>query len=195
MRTFLLLLIFPAIASAQLPIKYVDPLIGTGPARTISALRHSESGSEDKGQNFPAVGRPFGMTQWTPETRTTEDKCVSPYYYNDKYITGFRGSHWMSGSCTQDYGSATLMPFTTGKPDTLRHAPVSKFSHKNEIASPAYYRLTLDNSGVVAELTGSVRSGMIRFTFPGKSGSYIFIRMNSDRKPVKYWIVKRGMRL
>jgi hypothetical protein len=87
-------------------IRYVDPLIGTGPARTVSALRHSESGSEDKGQTFPAVGRPFGMTQWTPETRTTENKCVSPYYYSDSRITGFRGSHWMSGSCTQCYSHA-----------------------------------------------------------------------------------------
>ncbi len=185
MKTIIFLLLITASASAQMPIKYVDPLIGTGPARTISALRHSESGSEDKGQNFPAVGRPFGMTQWTPETRTTEDKCVSPYYYNDKYITGFRGSHWMSGSCTQDYGSATLMPFTTGKPDTIKRAPVSKFNHKNETATPAYYRVQLDNSGIIAELTGSVRSGMMRFTFPGKNGSFIMIRMNSDEKEGK----------
>jgi predicted alpha-1,2-mannosidase len=188
----LLLLLFPLITSAQLPIKYVDPLIGTGPARTVSAMKHSESATEDKGQNFPAVGRPFGMTQWTAETRTTEDKCVSPYYYNDRYITGFRGSHWMSGSCTQDYGSATLMPFTTGKPDTLKSSPVSKFSHKNETASPGYYRLLLDNSGVVSELTGSVRSGMMRFTFPGKTGSYILIRMNSDEKAGKVWIDKEN---
>lgn len=190
MRLFLFFLLLPVVVTAQGPIKYVDPMIGTGPARTVSAMRHSESGSEDKGQNFPAVGRPFGMTQWTPETRTTEDKCVSPYYYNDKYITGFRGSHWMSGSCTQDYGSVTLMPFTTGKPDTLNHNPVSKFNHKNETATPAYYRLVLDNSGVVAELTGSVRSGMMRFTFPGKTGSYILIRMNSDEKAGKVWINK-----
>lgn len=185
MKTILLFILITASAAAQMPIKYVDPLIGTGPARTISAMKHSESASEDKGQNFPAVGRPFGMTQWTPETRTTEDKCVSPYYYNDKYITGFRGSHWMSGSCTQDYGSATLMPFTTAKPDTIKRAPVSKFSHKNETATPAYYRLQLDNSGIIAELTGSVRSGMMRFTFPGKNGSFIMIRMNSDEKEGK----------
>lgn len=185
MKTFLYFLLCPAIAAAQMPIKYVDPLIGTGPARTVSALKHSESASEEKGQNFPAVGRPFGMTQWTPETRTTEDKCVSPYYYNDKYITGFRGSHWMSGSCTQDYGSATLMPFTTAKPDTIKRAPASKFSHKNETATPAYYRLQLDNSGIIAELTGSVRSGIMRFTFPGKNSSFIMIRMNSDEKEGK----------
>jgi predicted alpha-1,2-mannosidase len=187
MNKVLILILFPALSSAQLPVKYVDPLIGTGPSRTVSALKHSESGSEDKGQNFPAVGRPFGMTQWTPETRITEDKCISPYYYNDKYITGFRGSHWMSGSCTQDYGSMTLMPFTTGRPDTLSRNPVSKFNHKNETSTPAYYSLILDNSGIQAELTGSVRSGMMRFTFSGKAPGYILIRMNSDEKSGKVW--------
>jgi predicted alpha-1,2-mannosidase len=192
MRNFILFLLFPGFASAQLPIKYVDPLIGTGPARTVSALKHSESPSEEKGQTFPAVGRPFGMTQWTPETRTTEDKCVSPYYYNDKYITGFRGSHWLSGSCTQDYGSITLMPFTSGKPDTLSRNPVSKFSHKNEISTPAYYSLQLDNSGILAELTGSVRSGMMRFTFPGRTPGFVLIRMNSDEKVGRVWFDKEN---
>lgn len=187
MNKFLLLLLLPAVSTAQIPYKYVDPLIGTGPAKTISAQRHG-SGTEDKGQTFPAVGRPFGMTQWTPETRTTELKCVSPYYYNDKYITGFRGSHWMSGSCTQDYGSVTLMPFATGKPDTLRNMPSSKFNHKNEISAPAYYKITLDNSGINAELTGSVRSGMMRFSFPGKTPGYIFVRANSDENEGRVWI-------
>jgi predicted alpha-1,2-mannosidase len=190
MKFFLLLLLFPTIATAQIPLKYVDPMIGTGPAKTLSAIRHSETGSENKGQTYPAVGRPFGMTQWTPETGITENKCISPYYYNDKIITGFRGSHWMSGSCTQDYGSMTLMPFTTGKPDTLAHNPVSKFNHKNEISTPAYYSVLLDNSGILTELAGSVRSGMMRFTFPGKAGSYILIRMNSDEKEGKVSIDK-----
>ena len=176
--------------NAQPALQYVNTLIGTAPATTESAKRHG-AGTEEKGQTFPAVGRPFGMTQWTPETRTTEDKCVSPYYYNDKIITGFRASHWMSGSCTQDYGSTTIMPFTTSKPDTLKFAPVSKFNHKNETASPAYYRLQLDNYGITAELTGSVRSGLLRFTFPGKTPGYILVRMNSDEKQGKVWFNKQ----
>ena len=94
----------------------------------------------------------------------------------------------MSGSCTQDYGSITLMPFTTGLTDTLKKAPVAKFSHRNETSSPGYYRLLLDNSGIIAELTGSVRSGMMRFTFPGKTAGYILIRMNSDEKAGRVWI-------
>jgi predicted alpha-1,2-mannosidase len=184
-----LLLIFCFYSYSQPPIQYVNTLVGTAPATTESAKRHG-SGTEEKGQTFPAVGRPFGMTQWTPETRTTEEKCVSPYYYNDKYITGFRGSHWMSGSCTQDYGSATIMPFTTSRPDTLKNAPVTRFSHKNETASPACYRLLLDSYGITAEVSGSVRSGMMRFTFPGKTGSFILVRMNSDRRTGKVWIDK-----
>jgi predicted alpha-1,2-mannosidase len=181
-----LFLILPLSLDAQVPLKYVDPLIGTGPAKTVSAIRHG-SGTEDKGQTFPAVGRPFGMTQWTPETRITEIKCISPYYYNDKHITGFRGSHWMSGSCTQDYGSMTIMPFVTNVTDTLRTIQSSKFNHRNELSSPAYYRVELDNS-CIAELTGSVRSGMMRFTFPEKTPGYILIRMNSDENEGKVWI-------
>ena len=184
MKLLLTLLLFfsftiTAINSQSL-INYADPLIGTAPTKAASALRHTDPGSEETGQTIPAVGRPFGMTQWTPETRTTELKCVSPYFYNDKYITGFRGSHWLSGGCTQDYGSVTLMPFTTNLPDTLIHNPSSRFSHKKETSTPAYYRLLLDNSDIIAELTGSVRSGMMRFTFTGKKKSYLFIRVNSD---------------
>ncbi|MCU0457144.1 MAG: GH92 family glycosyl hydrolase [Bacteroidales bacterium] len=163
-------------------IRYVNPLVGTAPAATISAKRHSESASEDKGQTFPGVGRPFGMTQWTPETRTTEIKCISPYYYNDKYITGFRGSHWMSGSCTQDYGSITLMPFSGNRPDTVTKSPVSSYNNIDMVSSPAYCRVLLNNSGILTELTASVRSGLIRFSYPGDGQSCLYIRVNSDEK-------------
>ena len=187
---FTAFLLFSLKICSQTLLDRVNPLIGTAPATTESAKRHG-AGTEEKGQTYPAIGRPFGMTQWTPETRTTEEKCISPYYYNDKVITGFRGSHWMSGSCTQDYGSATLMPFTTGKPDTLTRAPVSKYNHKNETASPAYYKVILDNYDVTAEVTGSVRSGILRFAYPGKNSSFLLIRMNSDRKTGKVWIDKQ----
>ena len=173
-------LLTSTVASAQSPLQYVDPLIGTAPATTPGALRNSNTGSEEKGQTFPSVGRPFGMTQWTPETRTTEAKCISPYYYNDKFITGFRGSHWMSGSCTQDYGSLTLMPFTTDRPDSVTNSPVSSYSHDNETSTPAYYSVLLDDFGFMPELAGSVRAGIRRFTFTGNKYNCVYIRANSD---------------
>ena len=132
------------------------------------------------------------MTQWTPETRTTEDKCISPYYFNDKYITGFRATHCMSGSCTQDYGSATFMPFVTDLIDTLKNRPTSLFNHQNETSSPAYYSVRLENFGVKTELAGSVRSGMMRFNFSANKESYLYIRVNSDEKQGKIWVDKQN---
>src|SRR4051812_27350639 len=83
-------MLFPARMCSQAfasgPMALVDPRIGTA----------------HDGQTYPVVGMPFGMTGWTPETRSTEAKCIAPYYYNDTKVTGFRGSHWLSGSCTQD---------------------------------------------------------------------------------------------
>jgi len=178
----LLCLLIPVAAPAQELLSYVDPLIGTAPATTESARKHSEAGSELKGQTFPAVGRPNGLTQWTPETRPTEAKCISPYYYTDQRLTGFRGSRWMSGSCTQDYGSVTLMPFTTARPDTLRGRPSSRFRHETETATPAYYRVQLDDFGITAELTGSLRSGLLRFSFPAGQAGYVLLHANSDEK-------------
>lgn len=191
MKRFILIFLIPLATFAQSPIQFVDPLIGTAPATTESAKKHSEAGSELKGQTFPGVGQPFGMTQWTPETRTTEDKCISPYYYNDQFITGFRGSHWMSGSCTQDYGSVTVMPFSTNQIDTLKAIPAARFSHQNETSTPAYYRVMLEKFDIQAELTGTVRSGMLRFAFSGNGKNYLQIRANSDEKVGKIWFDKQ----
>lgn len=180
MKYFIIFFLFPIVTFGQSPIHYVNPLIGTAPSSTPSARKNSITGSELRGQNIPAIGRPFGMTQWTPETRTTEQKCTAPYYYNDQYITGFRGSHWMSGSCTQDYGSVTLMPFTATAAELANITPQSNFSHKTETVSPAYYRVLLNNYNILVELTGSVRSGMMRFCFPKGKESFLSIRVNSD---------------
>ena len=69
-------------------------------------------GTAAEGQTFPIAGLPHAMTDWTPQTREGNVKCVAPYYFDDKRIQGFRGSNFMSGSCMMDYGSLTLMPIS-----------------------------------------------------------------------------------
>ena len=161
------------------PVDLVDPLIGTAVATTPSAIKHSVSGSELRGQNYPAVGVPHGMTQWTPETQATELKCKPPYYYEDSVITGFRGTHWMSGSCTQDYGSVTLMPFT-GQVNTDPYIRGSVYQKTSETAKPNYYQVTLDKYGIDVELAALSRAGILKFTFNEGSQPKISITPNSD---------------
>lgn len=122
-------------------------------------------GTAAEGQTFPATGVPFGMTQWSPQTREGELKCVAPYYYADTRLQGFRGSHFLSGSCTQDYGSFTVMPLTSpARLDAVGRA--SAFSHAGEQARPYLYTVELASSGIHAALTGSARAGMMEFRFP-----------------------------
>lgn len=144
------------------PVNWVDPRIGTAAA----------------GQTFPATGVPFGMTQWTPETRAGEIKCVAPYYDADTELEGFRGSHFMSGSCTQDYGSVTLMPLS----GTLRLGTAdraSPFSHSTETMTPYRYAVTLSRYGIRAELTGTARSGILRFRFNRGGRSWVLVQSNA----------------
>jgi len=161
------------------PLSYVNPLIGTAPSTTETAVLHSESGSELRGQTFPAVGVPFGMAQWTPQTRASEQKCLSPYYYLDDSIQGFRGSRWMSGSCTQDYGSVTIMPIT-GELKTKPQERASAYSHDSETVTPSYYSVTLDDYQIGAEVTAVKRAAMLRFTPQTDEAVTIIIEPNSD---------------
>lgn len=165
-------------AGAQNLLQYVQPLSGTASSTTSAALKHSEAGSEQNANTIPAVTLPFAMTQWTPQTRTTEIKCQPPYYYKDSLLSGFRGTHWLSGSCTQDYGSFTIMP-VVGKLKTSVKEYVVPFSHNNEIATPAYYKLTAGN--VITEITSTLRCGIMQFTLQRDDSLYLLITPNSDR--------------
>ncbi|GAA4735124.1 GH92 family glycosyl hydrolase [Flavisolibacter ginsenosidimutans] len=161
-------------------MKYVQPLSGTAPSTTISAAKHSEAGSEQNANTIPAVCFPFAMTQWTPETKTTETKCIPPYDYRDRLLTGFRGTHWISGSCMQDYGSVTIVP-VVGKLKTKASECAIPFSHKDEAATPASYKVDLPAAHLTAELSATARCGLVQFTMQQDDSLYVLVIPNSDR--------------
>jgi predicted alpha-1,2-mannosidase len=149
-----------------------------GPGLFLADRVNVMIGTAAEGQTFPATGVPFAMTQWTPQTRAGELKCVAPYYEADTRIQGFRGSHFLSGSCAQDYGSFTLMPLNDNS--RLRDEErASAFSHSNEHAHPYLYSVDLADSGIHADMTGSERSGMMQFRFsPGRKSGWLAVENN-----------------
>jgi predicted alpha-1,2-mannosidase len=166
--------------TAQGLTRFVQPLSGTASSTTQAALKHGE-GTEQNANTIPAVGVPFAMTQWTPQTRLTELKCIPPYFYKDSLLTGFRGTHWLSGSCTQDYGSLTIMPIV-GKLKTKVADYAVSFSHESETATPAYYKLDLPAANISTELTATARCGMMQFTIHETDSLYLLIMPNSDEQ-------------
>ncbi len=166
-------------ANAQVNNKlvyYVNPLTGTAASTTLSSQTHG-AGTELLANTIPAVTLPFAMTQWVPQTRESEQKCLAPYYYKDSMFYGIRGTHWLSGSCTQDYGSFTILPLTGKLSLDKRSVP---FSHQQEQSLPHYYRLTLPQQHTVTEITATERSAIMRITMQKTDSLYIFIRPNSD---------------
>jgi len=159
-------------------LSYVDTRIGAAPSITKTAGMFGKS-TEEYGQTMPAVLEPYGMNFWTAQTQDTEQKCKAPYYYKDTRIQGFRNSHWLTGSCTQDYGSMTLMPLS----GILKCQPQDRgslFSHADEIATPAYYSVFLEDYDIRAEMTGRSRSAIFRFTYPQEGSAWLVVNPNSD---------------
>ncbi len=155
-------------------IQHVDPFVGTG-----SSPNAFYDGDSQLGQTIPAVLVPSGMNFWTAQTENSEKKSVSPYYYSRSAIQGFRNSHWIVGGCTQDYGSATIMPlFNTLKCQAEHRA--SPFSHNQETARPDYYKVHLFGGDIIAEMTGLSHTGIFRFTYKKAGTAYLVVNPNSD---------------
>jgi len=156
-RLFLPLLLLCLAACTQQPkadyvtdaAKYVDPFIGTG----------------GHGHTFPGATVPFGMVQFSPDTRMNDWDGCSGYHTSDNTILGFSTTH-LSGTGCSDYGDFRFMPF-----DSL-----ATFKHENEDAQAGYYSVVLDD-GVKVELTAGDRVGMMRCTYPESSPQHLFLDM------------------
>jgi len=135
-------------------------------------------GTANEGQTSPIVGEPFAMTGWTPETRSTEKKCIAPYYFSDTRLTGIRATHWMSGSCTQEYGSVTLMT-TSGDLHPDPESRAASFKHTDEVSQPAFYSVHLPAYNETVEVTGGVRAGILRSTYSKAGDVNLIVESNA----------------
>ncbi len=158
----------------------VNTLVGTDYAVTASVGMYGK-GSEEHGQTIPAVLEPHGQTSWTPQTQATERKCIAPYYYRDSLWQGFRASHWLVGGCTQDYGSFTLQPMM-GQLRLKADDRAVAFSHRDEVAHPYYYGLSLPSQQLRAEITARSHSAIFRFTANEGGTMHIVVEPNSDER-------------
>lgn len=160
------------------PIEWVNTFIGTSPSITKAANAHGK-GTEELGQTIPAVLTPYGMNSWTPQTRLSENKCVSPYYYKDSLFYGFRASHWINGGCAQDYGSYTIMGMD-GALRCLSEERKELFHHSDEVGTPAYYSVRFAKSGLLSEMTATDRAAIFRYTVEKDDSVYIVVTPNND---------------
>ena len=141
-------------------LDYVNPFVGTG----------------FHGHTYPGATLPFGAVQLSPDTRRGNWDACSGYHYSDSTILGFSHTH-LSGTGCIDLGDVLLRPTSMpvqldGKSGYIFQP--ARFSHKNEVATPGYYSVYLDDEGIKAELSATTRAGIHRYTFSdGKEAAVV----------------------
>lgn len=154
-------LLIPFVSLAQMkPVDYVNPLMGTDSKMELS-----------NGNTYPAIGLPWGMNLWTPQTNVMGDGWA--YQYSADQLRGFKQTHqpspWMN-----DYGQFAIMP-GSGKVVFDQNERASWFSHKSEVSKPHYYSVYLADCDITTEITPTERAAVFRFTFPKSDSSFIVI--------------------
>jgi predicted alpha-1,2-mannosidase len=148
---------------------------GKGSVDQVNVLVGTGSGPIGFGGTMPFVTPPFGMTDWTPQTRQNRISVTS-YQYADTTISGFMGTHqpaiWMG-----DYGYVTLMP----EVDRVKTTPEERkltFSHADELARPDYYSVSMkagEGRRIRTEMTATEHCAYMRFTFPKNASSSVMV--------------------
>lgn len=141
-------------------VDYVNTLIGT-----------NNNPSFSHGNTYPAVTPPWGMNFWTPQTGNMSDRWI--YTYNADSIRGFRQTH-LPSPWIGDYGTFSMMP-VSGKLRVKDSDRALAFSHEEEIATPYYYAVKLQDDDIKAEITATERCGCLRFTFDKDEDHFIVL--------------------
>ncbi|HEY9127591.1 MAG TPA: GH92 family glycosyl hydrolase, partial [Acidobacteriaceae bacterium] len=149
--------------------RYIHPIIGASTSQKLG-----------EGKTFPGAALPFGMVQISPDTLTGGDNAPG-YSWDHTSIEGFSFARMSGVGWYGDFGNLQIMPTTgvmklaCGRPDHAGEGWRSGFSHATERAEANYYAVTLDDSGIRAEMSAAARAAMLRFTYPQNERSRISI--------------------
>ena len=182
---FLLILLFSCQEKGEKSTyEYVDPFIGTG----------------GHGHTYPGATLPFGMVQLSPDSRLEGWDGCSGYHYSDSVIHGFSHTH-LSGTGVSDYGDLLIMPMSdnrsfTNAEETFKGPSYSSlFKKENEMASPAYYTVYLEEPRVEVELTATQRVGIHKYTFEADAPTSIIMDLEHRDKVIDHSFVEDGDQL
>lgn len=158
----MLMLCGSLLASAQQPVDYVNPFIGT----------------TNYGTTNPGAVCPSGLMSVVPfnvmgskENKFDKDSqwWSTPYENKNSYFTGYSHVN-LSGVGCPEMGSLLLMP-TAGELNVDYKEYGSPY--KNEVAHPGFYSNELTKYNIRTEVTATTRTGLSRFIFPKGQGNIL----------------------
>jgi predicted alpha-1,2-mannosidase len=137
-------------------VQLVDPMIGT----------------DGSGNSVPGPQVPHGVVKLSPDS--VQEVGLMEYEWEENgRLFGFSHTHLQGpGGSGYGYNQLLVLPVVDRRGDVEGDFS-SAFDHQTESASPGYYGVTLEDSGVEAELTATQLAGLHRYTFPASSEAEI----------------------
>ena len=139
-------------------------------------------GTIGSGNTFQGPVLPYGMIQPGPYARYEKDQENGTMYgFSQTHLSG------MAGGGVGARGDILFMPALESEPFQKGEAinSSSKFRHSNEVATPGYYKVNLDDSNITAEITASNRAGFYQFAFPDTDNSGVWVKLLNGFLTVK----------
>ncbi|HZD70248.1 MAG TPA: GH92 family glycosyl hydrolase [Actinomycetes bacterium] len=160
-----------AVLTASAPASAAaSPQLVSDPASLVNTLVATTGG----GNVFPGPDVPFGMIQWSPDTRRRT--AGGGYRYDQTQLRGFSLTH-ISGPGCGAYGDVPILPLTGGLPPGDPGSFMESFSHTGEVATAGYYSVKVGSPAITTELTSTLRSAMGRFTYPATTNANMLLKL------------------
>jgi predicted alpha-1,2-mannosidase len=152
-------------------------------ARTTSlaSLVDTRTWTSSGGNTFPGAEAPFGMVQWSPDTKPNYN-LGGGYDRTDTRLWGYSLTH-VSGPGCPAAGDVPMLPLTGPLPKGDPNQIMTPFSHLHEVAQAGYYSAQSNRPNTItSEFTATTHSSMARFTYPATTRADFLIKLAASQR-------------
>ena len=135
-------------------------------------MKNDSTGTQNGGNDFPGVARPYGMVKLGPDLLIIGTDSYSGYLPTGNF-SGFSMMHEQGTGGAPKYGTVAQLPLIGNISNPLSNITVGRAVADQ--GSVGYYKAQTSQN-VIVELAATSHAGMYQYTFPaGSTGNNILI--------------------
>jgi len=147
---------------------------------SLASLVDTRTWTSSGGNTFPGAEAPFGMVQWSPDTKPNYN-LGGGYDRTDTRLWGYSLTH-VSGPGCPAAGDVPMLPLTGPLPKGDPNQMTTAFSHSHELAQAGYYSAQSNGpSTITSDFTATTHSSMARFTYPATTRADFLIKLAASQ--------------
>src|SRR5690242_16639991 len=129
------------------------------------------------GDDFPGAQSPFGMIQWSPNTRNRS--AGGNYDHGDNQLRGYALTNLAGPGCGA-MGDDPILPMVGSAPSNVNGTLMS-YDHSTEVATAGYFSAKSSGGQIQTELTTTQRAGIARITYPSSTQAALLVKLRDSQ--------------